>query len=381
MPTRSPQRFLLERWFAEFEFVPGMRVICGSGAEPPTTEELLALDGPEAMRRYLSLGLDYIEGPGGEALRAAIAAQYPGLGAEQVRVTTGASEAILLLHWALLQPGDNVVVADPCYQSHDEVAASLGAEVRRLALREADGWKPDPERLARLVDRRTRLVILNYPHNPSGVALSGAELAALIRVAEDAGARFISDEVFRSIALDGAPAPSAVELSERVVAIGDLSKPWGLGGLRVGWVASRDAALLRAVAEARDYTTMCCAAPSEFLAEIAVRHTATLLAPRLEHARANRALLADLVDRSGGVLRWRQPAAGYTAWLRLPDGVRAEPLCRDLARERRVLLLPGTVFGSRYERYVRIGFGGEAETLRTGLAAFREELAGVAPSS
>jgi aspartate/methionine/tyrosine aminotransferase len=376
MPSRSPHRFLLERWFAEFEFMPGMRVICGSGAEPPTTEELLALDGAEATARYLSLGLDYIENPGGEGLRAAIAALHLGLSAEQIQVTTGASEAILLLIWTLVRPGDAVVVADPCYQSHGEVAAALGAEVRRLALREEDGWKPDAASLSRLVDARTRLVILNYPHNPSGAALSGDELATLIHVAEEAGAIFVSDEVFRLIALEGVPMPSATEISDRAVAIGDLSKPWGLGGLRMGWIASRDAPLLRALSEARDFTTMCSGAPSELLAEIALRHAAALLAPRLEIARANRALLADLVDRAGGALRWQLPMAGYTAWLRLPHGVQIEPFCRHLAQDRAVLLLPGTVFGPRYEGYVRIGFGGDAQTLLAGLAVLQEEIDG-----
>jgi aspartate/methionine/tyrosine aminotransferase len=349
--------------------------IAGSGAEPPTTAELLALDGPEATARYLALGLDYIENPGGDALRAAVAHMHAGLGPHQVRITTGASEAILLLLWTQLQPGDNLVVADPCYQSHAEVAETLGAEVRRLALRPEEGWKPDPERLARLLDHHTRLVILNYPHNPSGAALNGAELATLVHTTEKAGALFVADEVFRLIALDGTPMPSASEISARAVAIGDLSKPWGLGGLRVGWLAGRNTQVLRAVSEARDYATMCCSAPAEFLAEIALRHSQSLLAPRLVTARANRAALAAWIDASRGLLRWQPPSAGYTAWIQLPTGVHAEPLCRHLAQEHSVLLLPGSVFGQHYEGLVRIGTGGDPETLRAGMAALDTALA------
>lgn len=375
MPARAPHQFSLERWFAAFEFIPGMRNLAGSGAEPPSARELLALDGPEATARYLETALDYIENPGGERLRAAIAAFHPGITPEQVRATSGASEAILLLIWTQLQSGDNVVVEDPCYASHAEVAAALGAEVRRLPLRAEDGWKPDPERLAALVDRRTRLVLINHPHNPSGAVLDASELQALIRVAESAGAILASDEVFRPIALDGTPMPSAVTLSERAVSIGDLSKPWGLGGLRVGWLASHDAEILRRAAHARDYTTMCGSGPAERLAEIALRHASTLLAPRMAGARENRRLLAAAIERSEGRLVWQAPAAGYSAWVQLPDGIEAEPFCRSLALERSVLLLPGSVFGDAYRRYLRIGIGGAPETFGAGLAILRDRLA------
>lgn len=141
MAARIPQQFRLERWFAEFEFVAGISNLAGSGAESPTTAELLALDGPDAQACYLATGLDYIESAGTPALRSAIAGLHPGLAPEHILVTTGASEAILLLLWALLEPGDNVVVEDPSYQSHAEIATALGAEVRRLRLREEHGWQ------------------------------------------------------------------------------------------------------------------------------------------------------------------------------------------------------------------------------------------------
>ena len=375
MATHPPQQFRLERWFAEFEFVPRINNLAGSGAESPGTAELLALDGPDAQARYLATGLDYVEGVGTPVLRSAIAALHPGLSPEHILVTTGASEAILLLPWALLAPGDNVVVEEPCYQGHAEVAAALGAEVRRLPLREEHGWRPDPRALRDILDTRTRLVFINHPHNPTGSTLDEAELAELAGIAEEAGAVLVSDEVFRPIALDGQATPSVAALSARAVALGDLSKPWGLGGLRVGWVACRNARLLARLGEVRDFTTMCGSGPAEHLAAIALRHSEALLAPRLANARANRNDLAALVARASGLLRWQRPAGGYSAWLRLPDGVEASPFCRRLAEQRSLLLLPGDVFGEGYAGYVRVGFGGDRSRFLAGLATLEPELA------
>jgi aspartate/methionine/tyrosine aminotransferase len=372
--TAMPARFAIERWFAEFEFVEGMRNVGASDATAPTVAEVLALAGPEANDSFLALGLGYAENPGGERLRDAIAGLYDTIDADDVQVATGASEAILLVIWASLQRGDNVVVEDPCYQSHDSVAAALGAEVRHLRLRPEDGWKPDPERLASLVDGHTRLVFLNHPHNPTGSTLSAAEMMDLIRVVERAGATLVSDEVFRPIALDGPPMPSAADLAESAVSIGDMSKPWGFGGLRVGWCATHQRALLPTLGEVRDYTTMCCSPASEFLAEIALRHGDELLAPRFAVARRNRDLLARMIGRFGGRLTWVPPSGGYTAFIRMTDGS-SEPLCRRLAVEEWVLLLPGSMYGDRHAGWVRIGFGGPEDGFRSSMDILERALA------
>lgn len=220
-----------------------------------------------------------------------------------------------------------------------------------------------------------RLVFINHLHNPTGSTLDAAQLTALARLADAAGAILVSDEVFRPIALGGQATPSVTALSGRAAALGDLSKPWGLDGLRVGWVACRDARLLARLGEVRDYTTMCTNGPAEHLAAIALRHSEALLTPRLANARANRADLAALVDRAEGLPRWQRPGGGYSAWLRLPDGVEAAPVCRRLAERRSLLLLPGDVFGEDYAGYLRIGFGGDRARFLAGLATLEPELA------
>ena len=374
MEQRRLPLFRLERWFAEFEFVPGMRNLAASGPFAVKTGELLELEGAETTARYLGLDLDYIENPGSESLRLGVANLYSTLNASDVRITSGANEALLLLMWTLAAPGINIVIEEPCYGTVPGIAESLGIEVRRLPLSQEGDWKPDLEQLSRLIDEKTSLVYLVHPHNPSGSVLSREEMEAIASIIERAGAMLVNDEVFRMIALDDEPLPSIVDVVENAVSIGDMTKPWGLGGLRVGWVASRRHELLDLLSSARDYSTMCSSAPGSFLAELALRHSSQIIAPRLVAARDNRNLLADVIELSKGSLYWRRPEAGYTAFVQMPTHISTTAFCRRLAQEQRILLLPGEVYGSAYEQFIRIGFGCDPKLFQEGLIALLEAM-------
>ena len=194
--------FHLERWFAEFEFVAGMRNLAASGPFAVKTGELLELEGAETTARYLNLELDYIENPGSESLRQGVADLYSTLNASDVRITSGASEALFLLMWTIAAPGINIVIEEPCYGNVPGIAESLGIEVRRLPLSQEDDWKPNLEQLSRLIDEKTSLVYLVHPHNPSGSVLRREEMEAIASITERAGALLVNDEVFRLITLD-----------------------------------------------------------------------------------------------------------------------------------------------------------------------------------
>ena len=366
--------FLMERWFAEFEFVPGMRNLAASGPFAARTGELLELEEAEMTARYLNLDLDYIENPGSESLRQGVANLYSTLNASDVRITSGASEALLLLMWTLAAPGINIVLEEPCYGSVPGIAQSLGIEVRTLSLRQEDGWRPDLEQLDRLIDGKTRLVYLVHPHNPTGSVLSKEDMQGIAEMTKRAGAILVNDEVFRLITLDDEPLPSVVDVVENAVSIGDMTKPWGLGGLRVGWIASRRHKLLDLLSSARDYSTMCSSAPGSFLAELALRHSTQIIAPRLAAARANRNRLTEAITRSNGTLSWRRPEAGYTAFVQMSAYISTTEFCRRLAQEQRILLLPGEVYGSAYQRFVRISYGCEPRLFQEGLMALLEAM-------
>lgn len=357
--------FRLERWFARYEFSVEYN-LAASCPWPTTTAELLSLAGDKAREEYLSLDLGYIPSPGTPSLRETLAATYATVTPGEVQVTTGASEAICLLLSQLLEPGDAIVVQTPIYQSFLSVAESVGAEVRRWPLRPDTGWSCDVEQLDDLLDERVRMVVINSPNSPTGAMLGRDELQEVVRRIERLGVYLVVDEVYRGVSLSGqVQAPSPVDASERAIVIGDITKPYGLGGLRVGWLVCKDRAILQRIAKARDYTTMCSAAPSEFLAEIALRYSQAIIAKKVEGARANLEALRAFAVQWEGVLEWNDPKGGYTIFAKLATPLETEAFCRRLAEEYGTLLLPGSVFD--HDSYVRIGLGARPSEFAMGL--------------
>ncbi|MHB0886606.1 MAG: aminotransferase class I/II-fold pyridoxal phosphate-dependent enzyme [Bacillota bacterium] len=365
--------FELERWFDQYEFQVDLN-LSASCAAATGTAELLELAGPDAKRAYLDLNLDYIEASGTRNYREAVATWFERLGPNDVLSTIGAAEAIFLLMSAIAGPGDRVIVESPNYQSLAEVARAAGAEVIDWPLRLENGWRPDLDELRRrLRGGRVKAVVVNHPHNPTGSMLTRDEQREVLALAEAAGARLISDEVYRGLFYDQADAlPPAADLSERAVSIGDLAKPFGLGGLRAGWIATRDRDLLRESAVMRDYTSICGAVPSEFLAAIALRHRDALLARKMSAARANRDAFAALVDQHPDRLSWTPPKGGVTAFPAYAAPVDSRTFCRGLVERASTLLLPGAVYG--LEGHFRIGFGRRPEQFQEGLGRFEEYL-------
>ncbi len=346
--------FLLERYFASHEF-NARYLLCASDCESMSIGELLRLE-PGAEERFSRQRLGYTESPGSPALRQAIAGLYAGMGPEQVLVHSGAEEAIFLFMHAALKPGDHLVVQSPCYQSLAEVARSIGCTVDPWPLREEEGWAPDLDELRRLVRRRTRAVVVNSPHNPTGFQMPLSLFREVVRLAEERGVLLFSDEVYREAEyLEADRLPAACDLSEACVSLGVMSKSYGLAGLRIGWLATRNARLRDAVAALKDYTTICSPSPSEFLAELALRHRQPLLRRNLDLIRANLQVLDGFFARQAERFTWHRPLAGPVAFPRL-KGAEVESFCDRLRESSGVLLLPGSVFGDR-DNHFRIGFG------------------------
>lgn len=358
--------FKLERFFARYEFeVP--HILCASDCQSMTIEALLALD-PDAEAALKACHLGYTDSQGGPALRAAIAGIYETVSPDEILVHSGAEEAIFLFMHAVLAPGDHVVVQWPCYQSLAEVARGLGAEVSLWRGRVADGWAPDLDELPRLLRPRTRAIVINSPHNPTGYQMPADVFRRVVALAEDAGVTLLSDEVYREAeyAVEDR-LPAACDVSRRAVSLGVMSKTYGLAGLRIGWVATHDRVLLERLARLKDYTTICNAAPSEVLATVALRHRAVLVARTRQVLSRNLDLLDAFFAAHADVFAWRRPDAGPIAFPGLRGwaaALGADALCERLAREAGVLLLPGTVYD--VEGHVRVGFG--REDLAAGLA-------------
>ena len=350
----KPTPFRLERYFAEHEFSTPY-LLCCSDCESIPIKDLLAME-PGAQERFLAVRLGYTESLGSPDLRRAIASLYTQASPADILVHAGAEEAIFNCMHATLEPGDRVIVHAPYYQSLGEVARSIGAEVIEWQGSPGRAWAPDLDFLRSALTDRTRMVVVNFPHNPTGFLPDSGFLAELSQLSDRHGFIVFSDEVYRGLELDPAERlPAMADINERAVSLGVMSKVYGLAGLRIGWICTRNEHLFREMAAFKDYTTICNSAPSEFLATLALGHGDALIARNMAIIRANLTLLEAFFAAHTDLFEWQAPKAGPIAFPRYL-GPSVERFCRDLVVQAGVLLLPGTLYQEDLDCF-RIGFG------------------------
>lgn len=294
-------------------------LLCASDCEALSVGDLLKFE-PQAQSQFKETWLGYTEARGSTELRAAIAAQYEGISADDVLVFAGAQEAIFAFMQRVLERGRHAIAHFPAYQSLYQVARNQGADVTLWRTHESDGWALDPAFLAKALRPDTKAVIINSPHNPTGYLMDRATQSAIVDLARRAGIYLFSDEVYRDTEYDpAARLPAVCELYERGVSLGVTSKSLGLAGLRIGWIATRDRELLECLTEAKDYTTICNAAPSEFLAALALRHRDRILERNRLLTAQNLARLDSFVQRNASRVSWVRPQAAPLGFLRIQD--------------------------------------------------------------
>ena len=347
-------RFKLERFFAEYEFSVE-HLLCGSDCESMSISELLALE-PGAEAQFHKQWLGYTESEGNPLLRKAICDIYETVAPSDVLVHAGAEEAIFTLMNAVLSPGDHIIVHVPCYQSLVEIARTIGCNVTLWKAQEARNWALDLDELRAAVCDRTKLIVVNLPHNPTGYLMPQDEFLQVSDIARTHDVLLFCDEVYRESEYDpGDRLPAACDLGSHAISLGVMSKTYGLAGLRIGWLATKNADVLQQVAEMKDYTTICCSAPSEWLATLALRHREVLVERNLEIIRANLQQLDAFFVEHADVFSWVKPGAGAIAFPRLRAG-NVDAFANSLVQEASVLLLPGSVFDEG-NKHFRIGFG------------------------
>jgi len=348
--------FALERYFARWEFAVE-HVLCGSDVEGYPMSEVLALADDETRGLWDRLTLGYTESTGHPLLRREIAGLYEGLDPDDILVFAGAEEAIFCLANATLGPGDHAVVTWPGYQSLYEVARSTGADVALHELREDQGWAIDLDRLRAQVTPATRLIIVNVPHNPTGMLPDRSTFDGLVALASESGARLVVDEVYRFLEDDADRLPAGAEVGPTGVSIGVMSKSFAMAGLRIGWLATRDRDLLERCAAAKDYTTICSSAPSEILALIGLRAREAVLARSRRIVSENAVRLEAFFDEWADRFSWVRPTAAPVGFPRLTvPGVSIDAWAAELVEAEGVLLLPGSQFGFGGNHF-RLGFG------------------------
>jgi aspartate/methionine/tyrosine aminotransferase len=347
--------FKLERYFARYEFV-APHLLCPSDCEALSVDELLRLEA-DARERLAALRLGYVEATGAPSVRAAVAALFESATPDDVLLHAGSSEVIFAFMMCALQAGDHVIVQHPCYQSHYEVAKSIGCEVTMWTGAEQDGWALDVDVLKAALRPNTKAVMVTVPHNPTGYIMTRSTLDAVIDLLRNRGIMLFSDEIFRFIEQDpAARLPGAADLYERAVSVGGLSKTFGLPGVRVGWAVTRNHALLERMAALKDYLSLCNGAVDEFLAGIALRHRAALHRRSLEIVTANLRILDAFLERHDSLFRWQRPGAGSVGLIRYSGAEGTARFCDDVVTRCGVLLLPSAEFEFGDDHF-RVGFG------------------------
>ena len=349
--------FALEQFFARYEFTTP-HILCASDCESMSVAELLALAG-ESLSNLGQIQLSYTESQGSPALRAAVAATYRQVDPDKVVILNSPEEGIYLTMRTLLQPGDELIVLTPAYDSLRNVAEHIcGAEqVKPWAVRPSPtGWQLDLDELAVLLTSRTKLLIVNFPHNPTGYLPDPDEFAAIVSLAQRHGCWLFCDEMYRGLELDGRPTlPSAVDLYERAIVLAGLSKVHGLPGLRAGWVVIHDPEVREAFINWKHYTSICPPAPSEFLALAGLQAQTELINRNRTIIQDNLGLAEAFFARWPELFTWRRPLAGSVALVGIATES-ATAYCHQLAAAAGILLLPGAYLGYA-DQFVRVGLG------------------------
>lgn len=339
--------FALETYFARWEFSARYH-LTASDAQTLTVRELLALGSEQDRAAFEDLPLGYVETWGSGRLREAIASTYEIVTAQDVLVFAGAEEALFWALQLLVEPGDHMIVTVPNYQALETIPLAAGVQVSGVLLDEADSWRLDLDQVRRAWRPSTRMVAVNFPNNPTGALPDQQTWAALVALCEERGARLFSDEVYRGLELDPSRTlPQAADLSVRAVSLNVLSKAYGLPGLRVGWLACRDRAVLQRLERHKHYTSICNAGPSELLAGIALRAGTQVRDRNRALIAANLPLFEEFFASHDEHFEWSPPDGGCVAFPRYrgPEGVDA--FCTDLVESAGVLLLPASIYRSR----------------------------------
>jgi aspartate/methionine/tyrosine aminotransferase len=346
--------FRIEEYMGKYEFT-AKYLLSSSDAESQTIEELLALE-PGAHDAFLKHWCGYTESPGAPWLREVLATIYTQIQPDQLVVVSAAEEAIFVFYQALLTLQDHVIVETPCYESALTVPKSTGAAVSEWRRKSENGWAHDLAALESLICPNTRAIYINTPHNPTGLLMPAEIFRGVLELASRRGIYVFSDEVYRELEHDPATRlPAACDLYDRALSLSSVSKTYGLPGLRLGWLACRDAAILQKIISFKHYTTICASAPSEFLTALAFRHRQKFIDRNLRIVLRNLPQLTAFFTRHNTLFEWTPPKASTIGFARFKPQKDVQAFCEQLVRESGVLLLPGTVYDQ--PRHIRFGYG------------------------
>ncbi len=348
--------FKLEEFWKIYEFNTPY-LFCPSDAEPWSLNDVLDLADSESKKLWETLSLGYTETEGFPLLREEISRLYTRVNRDQILTFAGGEEGIYCAMKALVFPKDHVVVVTPCYQSLQTLPEELGAEVTTVALDPDRNWRLSIEDLRKAFRPNTKLLSINYPHNPTGMLLEKEVLDAMVGLCRERGAYLFSDEMYRYLEIDESKRlPSIADAYEKGISLFAMTKPFGLAGLRIGWLASQDTGFIKKAGSCKLYTSICNSAPSELLALMALRAKEKILGRGRQIVLQNLQLLDAFFERQKERVSWTRPESGTIAFPKLLLNIPIDAFTKQLVEKAGVLIMPAPIFDFPGNNF-RIGFG------------------------
>jgi len=347
--------FRLERYFAKYEFSTKY-LFSSSDCDGFLLNDILSLATTDEMELWQNLKLGYTESQGLPLLRDEISTIYQNITSNQVLVLAP-EEGIFIAFNCILSKDDHVVCISPSYQSLSEVVKSIGCSISYWTPDEHNGWHFNPLDIERLIRTDTKLIIINFPHNPTGYIPSLEDFEEIVHLARKNNIYLFSDEMYRFLEFDSNQRlASASDIYPNSISLFGLSKTFGLAGLRLGWLTTQNEKLMHQMLAFKDYTTICSSAPSEILALIALRHREQLIEINIKKIKNNLALLDGFIIKHSSFLSWTRPTAGTIGFLRINLKDTSYNFCERLVAETGIMAVPGELFDYD-DKHIRVGFG------------------------
>jgi aspartate/methionine/tyrosine aminotransferase len=348
--------FKLERYFAKYEFSTKY-LLSSSDCDGYGLDYVLNSANKFEMELWNNLKLGYTDSQGSLFLRTAIAKQYSTIVEDDILVMSP-GEANFILMNVLLKPGDDVVCMAPAYQSLYQVAKSLGCSIN-FWQPDNDNWQYNADDLEKLIKPNTKLIIVNFPHNPTGFLPSNEEVLKIVEIARKNDIVLFSDEMYHQLVHNQEDnIPAFCDLYENAISLWGMAKSFGLAGLRLGWIATKNHKLISEIISFKDYLTICNNAVGEVLSTIALNHKEKFINPNLKKIVKNIDLFSDFQKQHQNLLDFRIPKSGSTAFVKLKTNLTSLEYCGKLVQETGIMLVPAEMFDFGHS-HIRIGFGRE----------------------
>lgn len=346
--------FKLERYFAKHEFTAEYLLSC-SDCDGYSLDEVLESASPAELNMWQKMTFGYTESAGSTVLREAILPFYKISSIDNIVVASPGELNFITMN-LLLGPEDHCICISPCYQSLSEIVQSIGSEIS-FWKPSTESWHFDTGKLESLIRSNTKLIIINFPHNPTGAYLTQEEMRAIVEVARRHDLYIFSDEMYHKLIIGEVDELEPMsDVYEKGISLWGTSKTFGLAGLRTGWLVSQDEGFIKKVISFKDYLSICSSTPSEVLSIIALNHIDDFLQPNILKIRKNILLFKEFALKHDVFQSFIPPRAGSTSFIGLNLNSTSKQFSEMLVDQSGIMTVPGEMFGMK-GNYIRIGFG------------------------